>query len=339
VPSRWLNRLLNLLTGLGTEGKGAVSGMRDRGDVWTARAVALERVRRVVPPAPRPAPAPPISARPRALPVTAITTLIRDPYAIYARYVLRLRRLDPLTRDPDARLRGIVVHKAAERFLMRRDEPRTPEAFLAIAEDAMAADVPWPAARRVWAARLARIAPLFLQAEAGRAGTPMLLEKGGVLPIGQTGVSLTARPDRIDILPDGRARIVDYKTGTLPSGPQIAAFEKQLPLEAAMAARGGFDRIGPVEVAEFLLIRLGSDYDERLVPVTPEDDARVWSELEQLIAAYLSPTQGFVARRAMDSVRRGSDYDHLARFGEWDLHHAATMQPVGGTDLDKGGAS
>lgn len=335
VPSRWLNRLLNLLDGLGAAGQGAVAAMRDRGADWIARAEALERVRHIVPAAPRPAPAPPVAARPRELPVTAIPTLIRDPYAVYARYVLRLRRLDPLSRDPDARLRGIVVHRVAERFL-RHAATRTPETFLDIANQAMEADVPWPAARRVWAARLAGIAPDFLRAEASRPGSPVLLEQSGALPVGATDFVLTARPDRIDLLPDGRARIVDYKTGALPTPAQIAAFEKQLPLEAAMAARGGFAALGPVKVAEFLLIRLGSDYEERCVTVTDEDDARVWEGLQTLVRAWQSPSQGYVARRAMERVRHASDYDHLARFGEWDLHHAAPVQPVGGNDAALG---
>ena len=45
---------------------------------------------------PRPAPRPPVDARPRKLSVTEIETWLRDPYAIYARHVLKLRPLDAL---------------------------------------------------------------------------------------------------------------------------------------------------------------------------------------------------------------------------------------------------
>ena len=47
-------------------------------------------------PATRPAPRPPLSARPSQLSVTEIKSLIRDPYAIYAKRVLHLRPLEPL---------------------------------------------------------------------------------------------------------------------------------------------------------------------------------------------------------------------------------------------------
>ncbi len=37
------------------------------------------------------------------------------------------------------------------------------------------------------------------------------------MKIGATDFTLSARADRIDILTDGRARIVDFKTGAIPS--------------------------------------------------------------------------------------------------------------------------
>ena len=86
VPSRWLDRLTNLIAGLGEE-TGALADMRTRGRHWLHLAETMEQPG-VEPPAPRPAPRPPVDARPRELPVTAITRLIRDPYAVYARHIL-----------------------------------------------------------------------------------------------------------------------------------------------------------------------------------------------------------------------------------------------------------
>jgi hypothetical protein len=40
--------------------------------------------------------------------------------------------------------------------------------------------------------------------------------------------------------------------------------------------------------------------------------------LRKLIVAYLDPTQGFTARRMMEKVVFAGEFDHLARFGEWD---------------------
>src|SRR4029079_12416517 len=47
-------------------------------------------------PIPQPAPKPPRETRPLKLSVTAIEDWLRDPYTIYAKYILRLDPLDPV---------------------------------------------------------------------------------------------------------------------------------------------------------------------------------------------------------------------------------------------------
>ena len=49
-----------------------------------------------------PRPCPPVALRPRRMSVTEIETWLRDPYAIYARHVLRLNSLRPLDEATDA---------------------------------------------------------------------------------------------------------------------------------------------------------------------------------------------------------------------------------------------
>ncbi len=102
VPSRWLNRLTNLLEGLpGGAGKAALTAMRDRGADLLRQAARVEAPLPLAP-ATRPSPRPPVQLRPARLSLTEIETLIRDPYAIYARHLLRLRPLPPLRPVADA---------------------------------------------------------------------------------------------------------------------------------------------------------------------------------------------------------------------------------------------
>ena len=74
--------------------------------------------------------------------------------------------------------------------------------LLAAADEVLAAQVPWPAVRMFWRARIAGIAPALARAEAERLaeGAPMVVETGHRLPLAGTGFTLTARPDRIDRL-------------------------------------------------------------------------------------------------------------------------------------------
>src|SRR5206468_10889129 len=70
-------------------------------------------------PTPPPLPRPPFAARPRQLSVTQIETWIRDPYAIYAGHILRLKALEELDADPGRADLGIRVHHALATFIAR----------------------------------------------------------------------------------------------------------------------------------------------------------------------------------------------------------------------------
>ncbi len=334
VASRWLNRLTNLLGGMSDEGRSALAGMRARGASWLDLARALETPV-PVPPEPRPAPAPPVSARPVELPVTAIQRLIRDPYAIYARYVLRLRPLDPLLRDADAPLRGTVLHKVLEQFVRNADMTANGDALrarlLEIADRVLADHAPWPAVRLLWRARLERVADTFLQGERARRamGSPAALERAGAYRFDDVGFRLTAKADRIDRAPDGTWLIYDYKTGTVPNPTEMAHFDKQLLLEAVLAEHGGFAGLDPAPVSVVAHIGLGSKPRFDPIRLVPGDTARVEREFKALIARFQDPKQGFMSRRAVQSLRHGGDYDHLARYGEWDETCAPVTCPVG----------
>jgi len=47
-----------------------------------------------------------------------------------------------------------------------------------------------------------------------------------------------------------------------------------------------------------------------------------------LIRAYQSAEQGYTARRAMLKADDSSNYDHLARYGEWSTNQRATVVKV-----------
>ena len=340
IPSRWLNRLTNLMAGLPERaGPQALGAMRKRGAAWLDLARQLNQPRYQLDPAPRPAPIPPAPAFDN-ISVTQVRTLIRDPYAIYASKVLGLRPLDPLRPEPGAALRGQVLHKVAERLLQPPPDPETPISelsarFRKVAAEVLASEVPWPAARAFWQTRMDRISDQIATDELHRLsrGRPVVVESRGRIDLPGLGASLNAKPDRIDLLDDDMvAHVYDYKSGKPPNDNEMAHFDKQLMLEAAMVVKGAFPTLGAVAVEGVSYIQLGGDGETLHRKFSPDMVDETWAKLLILMQRYLRGDQGFTARRALQKAGDVSDYDHLSRYGEWGARDAPMRMRVGGDD-------
>lgn len=323
IAARWLLRLAMILkqTGHAVTGSG-----------WARLAAAL-REPAAVTPVGKPRPCPPVAARPRQLSVTRIETLIRDPYAIYAAHVLRLEPLAPVSALPDFAQRGVIFHAAIAEVLCRHPlaAPSAMEAeLLAAGERHFAALRHFPALIAFWRPRFRRIARWLAEEEPRlRAGTERVLaENGGALelPVAGSSFRLTCRADRIDLLADGTARIIDYKTGAVPSGREVdVGLAPQLTLQAAILGAGGMQHIDPRPVSVIAYVHLDGD-DPPGAFIVPKLDRPVMEVAEahraglvSKLNAYASPRQPYLPRVMMKFEDEAGDYDHLSRHAEWML--------------------
>jgi ATP-dependent helicase/nuclease subunit B len=329
VPSRWLLRLETALRAadLDPELLGIFSG--DGAPLaWQAQLDDPGRVQRAKPPEPRP----PLAARPRRLSVTEIETWLRDPYAIYARHVLRLKALDPIDADPGAADRGLFIHAALDRFL--REFPRelpedAEERLLVIGRQCFGDALRHPSVHAFWWPRFERIAGWVIEAERERRAVvaQSFGEIAGMmtLPSARGPFTLSGKADRIDRLTDGGLAILDYKTGVLPPQNEVeSGYAPQLALEAAIAAVGGFPGVPAGPVAALVHWRLtgrNPPGEERRDAENPAEAATLaeaaCSGLERLIAAFDDPATPYRAWPRPDRGPRYSDYAHLARVAEW----------------------
>lgn len=334
VPSRWLNRLINLLEGLPAQGgTEALANMRNKGAELLSIVAASEACDDRVAPENRPSPRPPVNARPKELSITQIKTLIRDPYAIYAERVLGLRALDPLVQSPDAPTRGTVIHKILEKLIKSGIEPDAPDArdtMMEITQSVLEDECPWPTIRRMWTARIERVADWFLETEIERRqnGTPAFFEEPGRVNVGALDFAIKGKADRIDETPDGQVILYDYKTGQVPTQPQQINFDKQLLLEAAMVERGAFAKIGPKRAADAQFIGLGGTPSIVKAPLAKHPTDEVWTQFEKLMQTWAQQDRGYTARLALFSQSDVGYFDHLSRFGEWDLTTKITPEDM-----------
>lgn len=326
IPSRWILRLQTILKAVGHKPEDMPS---EPWQAWAARLDQADNVR----PAPhgKPQPRPPVDARPKRISVSRVETLIRDPYAIYADAVLKLKPLPNIAAAPDAALRGTLFHKAIGDFftLYPKVLPNdAAEKFIVLGEDIFRPFRNDPEIMGFWWTRFQRLArwivenEVFLRSDLAE----VIAEAKGSLPlkIGETDFTLSGRADRIDIFSDGTARIVDFKTGAIPSVKKIEeGFSPQLTLEAAMLELGAFEHVGKHETSELTYIRITGGIppgELKSVDIEPMTVAREHlARLRGLLEKYQNPNLAYLPRYAIENVEAVCDYDHLSRYREWIL--------------------
>ncbi|QIG48682.1 double-strand break repair protein AddB [Nordella sp. HKS 07] len=324
VASRWILRLRMILEATGTA--------FDDGAAWRQWARTFDDARgdrRVVMPRPRP----PVAARPRSLSITQVEKLMRDPYRIYAEKVLRLEPLPPIGAAADLGLRGNLIHDTlnlfssaypvtlpvdAESELKRLGS----EVFAPHMADADVAGFWWP--------RFLRIVPWFVAEERNLRQGLLRIHAEVAAAHEFDGFTLTGRADRIDIMASGKARLIDYKTGRIPTGSQVkTGLAPQLTLEAALLAAGSFKGVEPAETEALLYIKLSGGAPPGLLQ--PIADLEIMEKAQEhlekfkaLIRAYDDVTKGYLPRAAMEKEQDTSPFDHLSRWREWSLAEDAS---------------
>nr|WP_295744724.1 double-strand break repair protein AddB [uncultured Acidocella sp.] len=320
VPARWLTRLAAMLAGQGQSLPAHEAGL------WVGQLdLPVERSRRA-----KPQPRPPAHARPKTYSISDIATLMVDPYAIYARKILKLAPLEALDEESDASQFGDVVHAGLAAFFKTGDitAPDAPARLRNALEVAMRQQRPRAALAQWWGARLGRIAEWLVAEERARLaehGPPaaQALEQPGEWQM-PGGFTLKGRADRIERDAQGGIRIIDYKTGNVPSEKQVkAGIAPQLPLEAAMARRGAFGPEFEGEAVELLYVALSGRAAagaQNVVLKTPEALREVVEragELPALLAKFADPATAFLAAPHPERENRFDDYAGLSRRAEW----------------------
>lgn len=272
-----------------------------------------------------PAPKPPVNARPTKFSVSRVANLIRDPYAVYAKDVLRLSPLPAVGEKASFAERGTAIHDAVEAF-EKAEGAEDLSDLMSIQLLQMGfsqSDVQLQ--KPLWS----RTAQAYLNWRSKRSDRVQAhweeIEGGVSVELSGREFRLTAKADRIEHLTNNTFAVVDFKTGAGKTKDQVTSgLEPQLSLEAAIAVRGGFREIPALETSELIYVSLspgasaisgknGQPLDINVMEVAQD----AFDGFVAMIKAYSNPTQPYLSKPRAEFTWSVSDYDRLARRAEW----------------------
>ncbi|MBR1756928.1 MAG: PD-(D/E)XK nuclease family protein [Alphaproteobacteria bacterium] len=329
TKSRWLLRLEAVLTAL----LGQNEKKYDFYDCYyEALAKFGERAQKVTGIS-APMPCPPLQMRPLKLSASNVNFLLRDPYTVFAKYILQLYPLDKLDRNFDRRDYGNFVHRTIELFNRQYGAQMPQNAkdeLLRIgAEQFEQAHVPTEV-RVFWWPKFEQTTDWLLKVEQQyRVGIKEIyneVEGQMKLPLSDgREFIITGKADRIDVTDSGAINIIDYKTGSsgYPNSQKDfkLGYEPQLPVEALIALNGGYKDLSVFSnIGSLQFWKLGS----ATMSLNEEDSTNAVkitkANLEQRLQEYYQATPPAPYVYKPDgNAQKYSDYEHLARYLEWGI--------------------
>jgi len=316
VKSRWLMRLETVLQALGIK---PIELENNKYIVWAEFLDKARVLQRLLPPAPKP----PVCARPRELSASAVENLMRDPYIIFAKYILKLKPLDALEKDLTFADYGNIVHEVLEKFNneYNTDYPdMAKEKLIELGNEAfinygVAADV-----KAFWWPNFLKMVDWLVEKETEyRKGIAKIYSevKGQYsfeAPAGK--FVITAKADRVDVTNDNKINIIDYKTGQARKIKEIEhSYAPQLPIEALIAESGGFDDV-PAKKAEALIYWQLGKKESGVFNNVAEILQNTYERIVELVSLFDFEDTAYISKPNPKIAPKYSDYEQLSRMNE-----------------------
>ena len=316
--SRWWLRLETLLKALNVDVKKLETMPHSK---WAKDLDEPSLFVSLTPPAPRP----PLEARPRELSASAVEKWMRNPYEIFARYILKLKPLEDIEKELDFSDYGTIVHTVLQEFNQKHPKdlpPSAREELLALGQAYFDEHQVSQEVRAFWEPSFEKAIDWFLAVEKDYRPSVerVMTEIEGKTPIktGGRDFTLKAIADRVDLKKDGTLSIIDYKTGRARTEKEVrAAKAPQLPIEGIIAEAGGFGVEGR-KVSALRYWQLG-----KKETALEEDVEEILEHNLEVIREYatlfeLEETSYFCQSNPKE-LPEYSDYEHLARIKEWSV--------------------
>ncbi len=325
-PSRWLQRMETVYR--------AANISEERSNnipyLYWARQLNSPTLITSIPPA---RPNPPLATRPHEISISMVEELIRNPYAFYAKQILKLKKLEELEAQAGPKEFGILIHNIIQQFTLNYkliDKANyasfledTFKNFIKSSNIQKAIENAWWPKFKIYANILAEKASTWQGVEIypeinGKMQTK--LANGNI-------ITLKCRADRIEIAQE-KIRIIDYKTSSeYPNIEEqaLTGMLPQMPLQGLIAKSGGFCGIdGMAEALIYWFI--GTDRNGNLLisernvfnTISLEEGLAICEESYiKLLNTFFANQNAFLSAPNPKMSPKYNDYEHLARNKEF----------------------
>ncbi len=323
--SRWWLRLETVLAANFGNDKEKIATIQDT--KFCTWAKYMERAAKLKP-IKAPDPCPPVEMRPREISASNVETYMTDPYSIFAKYILGLRPLEEIDRQPDSRDYGNLVHAVLEEFNRRYENGAYPadakQILLQLGQAEFAARGVGTDLKMFWWPRFEKTVEWLVQTEniyrprLEKVFSEVYGERQYQGPAGPW--KITARADRLEQWTDKSLSVVDYKTGNLPKNVAKMVrlgYKPQLPIEGLIAQSGGFAGVEAMPIKYLRYWQMDGQETVLNEAESLEAMQRVEQNIQELIAAYDNPKYPYWTKPNPKTAPAKTDYDHLSRYSEW----------------------
>lgn len=273
----------------------------------------------------QPKPRPPAHARPQKYTITDVELLQRDPYAFYAKRILKLKPLEPLDAVFDAASFGDLVHDMLNVW-QSSPSPNHVDA-MALVEETLDKARLSHAERYLLQPKLLTILEVVM-AEHGQRSTVIQnisseKELSCTLKWASDVYQVIGRADRIEYHQDGKVVVVDFKTGVVPKKNDVLShIASQLPLECLMLLQEN-----PAIAPEAMAIeywKLSGRRDKSAIITFTKNITEMNAFLQSTAAHitsvfehYASASNAYVAVPDVNLKPAYHEYAALERYAEW----------------------
>lgn len=274
----------------------------------------------------KPYPKPPIEARFNNISVTDIDKIIQNPYAVYAKKILNLSKLDDLDRDTSFSDYGSFCHRLLEKFteLHQLDMAKVNvKNFDNALDETYKEFLAKNSANSAWKNQLNQIKYWFLAIEKNDTANikQLIFEDKIIYQIPNTNFSLTCKADRIELTKDDKINVADYKTGGFPTNADIKNLKSsQLILAAWLIKQNAMplnsNKISLADIIYYNFSFSNGGPEKKIYDIDLEQlvaDADI--ELARLVADIQNPEKPFLINPHEKVTLKFDDYTHLERVG------------------------